>query len=293
MDLKLEEGCQMDFSHELDEGLSHSLCAELTVWSDSFSSLAESASSWLGEAVMESANGIGNLCVSPMSEVSVQLRPYSEESMEWVAREIEKRPASVSVEVGKVAHGEVVTSSPVVLTAKFDERLTEYVKLVYEVSDADLLSDGTGKLAQNSMLRSIQNICATHNVVFAHFSYANFGGRTSLERHIRGRTGSPTFNTPLWRDSLRGYSWIMVIPSEVVSRLGGVSEIEGSGAFYEVREMPNGSVWMRATEDFADYGEDSVRAVWSLLKDVLISGVPARGSVYPGDPPTCMTVFPE
>jgi hypothetical protein len=85
----------------------------------------------------------------------------------------------------------------------------------------------------------------------------------------------------------------MILPPEIALRLGGISKLRDAGSFYDVQEFSNAAVWIQVTAHFQEYQGDAIRAIWSTVKDFLIPGEPRRGSVYPGDPPIYMTVFPD
>jgi hypothetical protein len=77
------------------------------------------------------------------------------------------------------------------------------------------------------------------------------------------------------KDQLRGYSWVTLVPGNLVGRLGGVEMLEGSGAFHLVSALPAGGVWLQATERLADYDLVAARKVFDVLRPVLIRGMPA------------------
>lgn len=86
-----------------------------------------------------------------------------------------------------------------------------------------------------------------------------------------------TFNTfarvPESRQVLRGYSWVTIVPPELAVRVGGVSGLKASGAFYEVDVLPGGSVWLRATPTINEFTEDRIWAVFRTLAPILVTGV--------------------
>lgn len=74
--------------------------------------------------------------------------------------------------------------------------------------------------------------------------------------------------------ALRGYTWVTVVPANLAARLGGVGALRASGAFCEVSQLPNGSVWLRATPAINDFTGDRIRRVFETLAPVLLTGVP-------------------
>lgn len=77
------------------------------------------------------------------------------------------------------------------------------------------------------------------------------------------------------RQTLRGYSWVTVVPKPLVSALGGVAVLKRSGAFFSVEELPSGAVWLQATEHFDDYQDPQAGRVFEVLKPVLPPGAMA------------------
>jgi hypothetical protein len=101
---------------------------------------------------------------------------------------------------------------------------------------------------------------------------ANIGG-TALERAIQGVTDEPPA-VPRCRAVLRGYSWVTICAAELAIRLGGASALAASGAFDEVRELPGGRVYLRATAAVEDFEGAAVRRAFEALAPVLLPGRP-------------------
>lgn len=68
---------------------------------------------------------------------------------------------------------------------------------------------------------------------------------------------------------LRGYGWVTVISSELAARLGGADAMRSGEAFAAVEELPNGGLWLQATERYEDYDQDAVRRVFRAFAPVL------------------------
>lgn len=81
------------------------------------------------------------------------------------------------------------------------------------------------------------------------------------------------------RDQLKGYSWVTVVPGDLVERLGGVAALRATGAFHVVEALPAGGAWLKATERLADYDLAAAGRVFDALRPVLIKGRPAGASV--------------
>jgi hypothetical protein len=110
----------------------------------------------------------------------------------------------------------------------------------------------------------------------AHYGHvtddASIGG-TALERAIHGSTDEPPA-VPRCRAVLRGYSWVTICAAELAIRLGGTPALAGSGAFDEVRELPGGRVYLRATAALEDFEGAAVGRAFRVLAPVLLPGRP-------------------
>lgn len=71
---------------------------------------------------------------------------------------------------------------------------------------------------------------------------------------------------------LRGYTWATVLASELAGKLGGAKALEATGAFYDVKELRGGAVWLRATPTINEFTGEHVRRVFEALAPVLITG---------------------
>ncbi|MBV1855921.1 hypothetical protein [Catellatospora tritici] len=78
------------------------------------------------------------------------------------------------------------------------------------------------------------------------------------------------------RSLLRGYSWLTVVPGELADRLGGAAATRATGAFHQVETLPQGGLWLLATEHFDEYDPVAARRVFEALAPVLPPGRPAR-----------------
>ncbi|MFI6761935.1 hypothetical protein ACIBF5_22615 [Micromonospora sp. NPDC050417] len=66
--------------------------------------------------------------------------------------------------------------------------------------------------------------------------------------------------------SLRGYSWVTVVPEKVGLSLGGLDGLNESGAFRSVERLPRGGYWLQATERFTDYRQPEAERVFEVLR---------------------------
>jgi hypothetical protein len=74
------------------------------------------------------------------------------------------------------------------------------------------------------------------------------------------------------RQVLQDYCWATIVPAELVRRLGGATALRGSGAFCDVSELPDGSVWLRVTPTINEFTGERITAVFRTLAPVLLTG---------------------
>ncbi len=86
------------------------------------------------------------------------------------------------------------------------------------------------------------------------------------------RTENPDASIIRSRHVLQDYCWATIIPAELTRRLGGASALRRSGAFCDVSELPDGSVWLRATPTINEFTGDKIAAVFRTLAPVLHTG---------------------
>ncbi|MEV1168875.1 hypothetical protein [Nonomuraea sp. NPDC049784] len=82
-------------------------------------------------------------------------------------------------------------------------------------------------------------------------------------------------------DSVRGYSWVMVIGPDVLEAAGGVEHLRATGAFVSIDPLPEGRVFLRATTTFQEYTDAAVERVHAALAPVLPWGTPKFDPHFP------------
>jgi hypothetical protein len=101
------------------------------------------------------------------------------------------------------------------------------------------------------------------------------GGTLSMAflRPGRGRpVVNPDASITKSRQVLQDYCWITIVPPELAARLGGATALRSSGAFCEVSELTEGSVWLRATPTINEFTGERIEAVLRALAPVLLTG---------------------
>ncbi|MEU9353586.1 hypothetical protein AB0D65_22020 [Streptomyces griseoloalbus] len=83
------------------------------------------------------------------------------------------------------------------------------------------------------------------------------------------------------RQSLRGYAWVTVCPSELTDALGGADALKRSGAFHRVASLASGGTVLQATETLAAFSNEAMRKTFQALAPVLPPGVPRLNPAAP------------
>ncbi|MFD8354656.1 hypothetical protein ACFV1X_37765 [Streptomyces coelicoflavus] len=314
----------MDTLHVLNDGVTHEMAVELTVFDSDQARLSECAVQWLTEGVRQfagtdvlqeaspyrvSAKGYSDVpalrprgeakrwayaTAAPNDSFDVLYNPYVPDALPWLMRSIDDRAESITVVSGLFADKGEIGNSDVSAAVGFEEENPSYGKLILTLSEAALHDPERAATVERSILRSVQWACNRYNVVFGHFSYRHACGETELEKFLRGDASDPAANTPKWRFRLRGYSWLMVVPGDIADALGGVYGLSASPAFHSVSLLPNGALLLQATPTFREYCGTAVRDVHRVVRDVLIEGEFRKGTqLPPGVPPPYMVVFPD
>jgi hypothetical protein len=78
------------------------------------------------------------------------------------------------------------------------------------------------------------------------------------------------------RDELKGYSWVTIVPKELAVQLGGNDALLATGAFVEVKSLPTGGLWLKATERLGDYDVQAAERVFEAVRAVLVKGKPSQ-----------------
>ncbi|MGI5175787.1 hypothetical protein ACQEVZ_05580 [Dactylosporangium sp. CA-152071] len=116
------------------------------------------------------------------------------------------------------------------------------------------------------------------NPGFGHISLYYDGGNTALERAVpttmpfAARYREYALNE--CRRYLRGYSWVTIVPEELLPRVGGVSRLRDSGAFTQVRPLAGGGVWLQATDDYREFDDVALGRVFEAVAPALRPGLP-------------------
>jgi len=205
-----------------------------------------------------------------MSAASLELggmfqhRPYSPENLRWLAeRAAEGRTVSATAAI--TGQGGYTVDVVCHLTAWRDDADERWavLRLVSQVS-APLV---------HAVVESIRSVADAADPVFGSVGY---GGRTTcteLESMLGLRDLGDTYDDA--RRILRGYDWITLVPRQLAAEHGGAAAFAGS-SLSAVDELPSGALWLRATEEFADYRGSAVWAMFAAVAPMLPTGLPVE-----------------
>lgn len=200
------------------------------------------------------------------------LRAWTPKNWEnFLSRDLAKFPRGVEVKFSELdEHGDTGAGDYVHLEVHRDEDMTEWTSLMAhreplpEVEDRDALA-----LLWLDFLTRVATELA---------GYVRFGcigedlttqPTTPLEQALRHVGGEA-----LAQGRLRGYSWVTILGSAALERVGGVGELQRSGAFHEVTDLGSGTVLVRATPHPSQYDDEAVAKVFRALAPALPAGEP-------------------
>jgi hypothetical protein len=92
-------------------------------------------------------------------------------------------------------------------------------------------------------------------------------GPWTMLDHALGRAWEESLDEA--RDRLRGHDWATVCPAELVSAMGGVESLRGSGAFCAVAELPSHAAVVRTVHSATDHNRETARRAAEALAKVL------------------------
>ncbi|MFI9106685.1 hypothetical protein ACIGXA_39945 [Streptomyces fildesensis] len=202
-------------------------------------------------------------------------RVISARSMSWFLRQLADPPRTATIGLSVLDERGYPGEKPLRIAVNRPEasrwpEAIDWAVLSCQIPEKDLLDP----VRQEVVLGFLSGICDALDPSFANITYHDGLGKTGLERTLGPPWKFPYQTIPASRQVLRGYDWWTICPKELAASLGGANALRATGAFYEVRCLPSGAVWLQATEHYRDYGLDAYTAVFRALAPVLPPGVP-------------------
>ncbi|WP_173039631.1 type VI immunity family protein [Phytohabitans flavus] len=219
-------------------------------------------------------------------------RICSDAGLRWLKEELQDFPSSVDLEIGQLDEAGFRSGWSLFLTVRRAAQSPNWLRL-HAVVDEDRFNDRVaGPGLQREWLDVMWSYADRLDPGFGQVAYAySTSGQTALEDRLRPQEYEREYREPEYtvnecRKFLRGYSWLTIVPKELVSKVGGLDGLRQSKAFEEVEELSGGGVWLLATADYRDYAGPVVEEVFRVLAPALRPGTP-RPVVryYPGERP--------
>lgn len=219
-------------------------------------------------------------------------RKYDAGTMDWLRGRLAEEPLEVNLQFGLVAGTEpdAPTAWWPSLYAHWPEDSLGWLRIGAHVAESLLLDPTHGPEAQQEWLRVLRMFAERANPGFGQIEYGYTWNATALEDALTPDLElgdrDPEFTVGQSRRYLRGYSWLTIVPAELVKPLGGAAALRAGGAFHQVAELANGGLWLLATADYRDYGMRQAAAVFRATAPVLRPGelIEDDGDPY-GSPP--------
>jgi hypothetical protein len=216
-------------------------------------------------------------------------RNCSTAGMRWLREQLEQQPWRSHLWFGRLDERGHRSGSLLNLQLRHAEESPGWLHLIGAPSENSFLDPVTGQAEQHRWLEALFSFADGLNPGYGHIAYLH-DGATALERGFRPRQYPrqwryPEFTVNDCRRYLRGYSWLTIVPQELAQRLGGVDGLRSTGAFWQVRQLSRGGVWLLATPDYRDFTDKALTQVFRALAPVLRPGEPRLLSQMAGEPP--------
>ena len=239
--------------------------------------VADHVSGGLGSGKQGRApSGVGLLltCASERLGGSSKSRKYSAANAEWVIQMAVGGRTATFLVYAADEQGNIRGRDFIKADIWRDDEDKRWSRLSIEVPDEGFRG-AHGSEVQTAVRDALRGLAEVSNPVYGEIGYPGSGHCTGLERAMRSWGLFDTY--PRARRHLRGYNWVTVIPREILEQLGGIEDLQATGAFAEVLALPSGGAWLQATPDFLDYGDDtSVRRVFLAVARALPPGLPQQ-----------------
>jgi hypothetical protein len=215
----------------------------------------------------------GDILVTPLkwNGMRTHVRRVTGASLQWLAGALADRPVAVDIHIYRVdADG---AQLPGGVTISAESGLGQPGELIpagtlhardslmwrpgARLEGAEELRDRLAQLA-----RAVARRPGVTGVL------AGPGTAACFELPFSGPPG-PRWAEAVLERELIGYSWITLCTPPAVARLGGVSALRDSGAFWRVDELPGGGALLQATERAGQYDQAAAEKALGVLAPAL------------------------
>jgi hypothetical protein len=223
-------------------------------------------------------------------------RRLSKANLRWFRAALAGIPHTAKIHCTRLDEDGQLAESGLNASVGYDPESPGWARLSANLTDALFIQPRIAAANQARWLSALRRYADRLNPGFGQIGYSYTNGATGLEDCLRGVPGSyshPDHTVGECRSVLRGYSWLTVVPEELLPAAGGVDALAGSGAFAVAEPLTAGGAWLLATSDYRDYGQTQAAAVWRALRPILRRGTvtPPKWSM-PGKSP-CVLVFED
>lgn len=222
-------------------------------------------------------------------------RNYSRLGMDWFRQELQDLPTKASLWFGNLDELGHRSGGVLSLTA-LSRRPNGWLRLHAHPSEDKLLEAPDCLATQQAWLDLVRDFADRFDAAFGHIAYYYGNGETELEESFYREPQTmreARFTILNARATLRGYSWVTIVPRELMAKVGGVEGLTSSRAFHRVEPLPGGGALLVATADYRDYQGDAVGLVFRALAPILPHGMPMPWPPYIPDKPPERIVFED
>jgi hypothetical protein len=235
------------------------------------------------------------------SRYGTSVRHASAAGMRWLREELVDLPKRATLWFGRLDDEWRVRSGhlAVLEAAWIIPESPDWLRLSAYVPEMTFLDPVDGLMWQRRYLDAAFALADQWNPGFGHAAYVLDGYQTAYEaalrrihQPVRQETWDERYTINVCRTFLRGYSWLTIVPADLVPRLGDSAVLVASGAFVDARPLSRGGLWLLATHDYRDFDDDALRRVHQVVKPVLRPGRLTSWPRHDRQPPL-QVIFPD
>ncbi|WP_405095283.1 hypothetical protein [Micromonospora sp. NBC_01412] len=165
----------------------------------------------------------------------IRERTCSDTGFGWLKKELVDLPDMVSLQIGTFDERGHRARRQLILSARTHPASPGWVRLSLLDSDERLDGSDGSLVVQRAWLDVLHTYASTWDSGFGHISYSYGLGATALEDCLPPSAYPPQQREPEHtvnecRRYLRGYSWLTIVPKELVGGLGGKEALRATGA---------------------------------------------------------------
>lgn len=225
------------------------------------------------------------------------VRRASDAGMSWLREELREVPRKARLWLGRTDERGGEQGRMLELQVHRYTDVPEWLDLKAYVDEAAFTDPDHGSENQRRYLDAMFPFADELAPGYGQIAYPINEGATAYEYCLRDPQHKPPvewwlhpYTLPYSREFLRGYSWLTVIPEDLVATLGSAGALRDSGAFAEVRTLGGGGAWLLATADYREFTDEALARVAKALAPALRPGPLTKWPPRPGGPPLRIVV---